>query len=243
MKFTQSLVSLVLATVAVANPTPTLEERAAVTKCGQWDTVATGSYTVFQNLWNITGFTGSQCTTVTSDTSNSLVWSTSWSWAGGSSQVKSYANAGLNMAAKQVSAISTIPSTWKWSYTGSNVVADVSYDLFSSSTATGIAETDYSQGGAGPISETGSTPIATPTIAGVSWKLFSGLNGATRVYSFVASSTVNSFSGDLKTFLTYLTANQKYPSSQYLLSIQAGTEPFTGSNAVFKTTAYSVSLN
>lgn len=114
MKFTQSLVSLVLATVAVANPTPTLEERAAVTKCGQWDTVATGSYTVFQNLWNITGFTGSQCTTVTSDTSNSLVWSTSWSWAGGSSQVKSYANAGLNMAAKQVSAISTIPSTWKW---------------------------------------------------------------------------------------------------------------------------------
>lgn len=115
MKFTQSLVALVLATVAVASPTPTptLEKR-ATTICGQWDTVATGTYTVFQNLWNITGFTGSQCSTVTSDTSNSLVWSTSWSWAGGSSQVKSYANVGLNMAAKQVSAISTIPTTWKW---------------------------------------------------------------------------------------------------------------------------------
>ncbi|KAF5879368.1 putative xyloglucan-specific endo-beta glucanase precursor protein [Botrytis fragariae] len=248
MKFTQSLVSLALATVAVASPTPTptLEKR-ATTICGQWDTVATGTYTVFQNLWNITGFTGSQCSTVTSDTSNSLVWSTSWSWAGGSSQVKSYANVGLNMAAKQVSAISTIPSTWKWSYTGTNLVADVSYDLFSSSTGTGSADYEImiwlsALGGAGPISSTGSTPIATPTIAGVSWKLFSGLNGATRVYSFVASSTVNSFSGDLKTFLTYLTSSQAYPSSQYLTTIQAGTEPFTGSNAVFKTTAYSVSL-
>ncbi|TGO14886.1 hypothetical protein BTUL_0047g00480 [Botrytis tulipae] len=246
MKFTQSFVSLVLATVAVASPTPTLEER-ATTMCGQWDTVAIGTYTVFQNLWNITGFAGSQCSTVTSDTSNSLVWSTNWSWAGGPTQVKSYANVGLTMAAKQVSAISTIPSTWDWTYTGSNIVADVSYDLFSSTKGTGNADYEImiwlsALGGAGPISSTGSTPIATPTIAGVSWKLFSGLNGSTRVYSFVASSTVNKFSGDLKTFLTYLTSSQGYPASQFLTTIQAGTEPFTGSNAVFKTTAYSVSL-
>lgn len=113
MKFAQSLVSLVFATAAVASPTPVLRKR-ATTVCGQWDSVATGTYTVYQDLWGISGYTGSQCTTVTSDTSNSLVWSTSWSWSGGSSQVKSYADAGLTMAAKQVSAISTIPSTWKW---------------------------------------------------------------------------------------------------------------------------------
>ena len=53
-------------------------------------------------------------------------------------------------------------------------------------------------GGAGPISATGS-PIATVTLAGSSWKLFTGKNGATTVFSFVASSEVKSFKGDLMT--------------------------------------------
>lgn len=63
------------------------------------------------------------------------------------------------------------------------------------------------------------------------------------VFSFVATSTVNDFSGDLMSFLNYLISNQGYSGSQYLLSAGAGTEPFTGSNAVFKTSAYSISVN
>ena len=48
----------------------------------------------YQDLWNeAQASSGSQCTTVTSDSSNSLAWSTSWSWEGASNQVKSYANA------------------------------------------------------------------------------------------------------------------------------------------------------
>jgi len=82
-------------------------------------------------------------------------------------------------------------------------------------------------GGAGPISSTGS-PIATVTISGVSWKLYKGPNGSMTVYSFVASSTVTSFSGDLKLFFNYLASSWAYPTSQYLLSIGAGTEPFSG---------------
>ncbi|APA07889.1 hypothetical protein SS1G_00501 [Sclerotinia sclerotiorum 1980 UF-70] len=246
MKFTQSLVSLALATVAVASPTAIVDKR-ATTKCGQWDTFQTGTYTIYQNLWNITGFTGSQCTTLTSDTSNTLVWSTAWSWAGGSSQVKSYANVGLTMSPKEVSTIKKIPTTWKWSYTGSNLVADVSYDLFSSAKGTGAADFEImiwvaALGGAGPISATGK-PVATVTIAGVSWKLYTGLNGSTTVHSFVAASSVTNFSGDLKEFLTYLVTYQKYPATQLLTTIQAGTEPFTGSKAVFSTSAYSVSLS
>jgi len=97
-------------------------------------------------------------------------------------------------------------------------------------------------GGAGPISSTGS-PIATPTIDGVTWNLFSGPNGAMTVYSFVAQSQASSFSGDLLDFFTYLESSQGYPSSQYLLSIGAGTEPFTGSNAVLTTSAYSTVVN
>lgn len=104
--------------------------------------------------------------------------------------------------------------------------------MFTSSSATGSNEYEImiwlaALGGAGPISSTGS-PIATPTIDGVTWNLFSGPNGAMTVYSFVAQSQASSFSGDLLDFFEYLESSQGYPSSQYLLSIGAGTEPFTG---------------
>jgi xyloglucan-specific endo-beta-1,4-glucanase len=82
-------------------------------------------------------------------------------------------------------------------------------------------------GGAGPISSTGS-PIAAPTIAGFSWKLYKGPNGSMTVYSFVAMSQVTSFSGDLLLFIKYLESSWSYPSSQYVKSIGAGTEPFKG---------------
>lgn len=95
-------------------------------------------------------------------------------------------------------------------------------------------------GGAGPISATGS-PIATVTLAGSSWKLYNGKNGQMNVYSFVAVNTVQSFKGDVMEFVNYLTSKQGMPKSQILQSIGAGTEPFSGNNAVFTTSAYSMS--
>ncbi|KAI0154404.1 family 12 glycosyl hydrolase [Xylariaceae sp. FL1272] len=234
-----------LAGLALASPAPvtTLEER-ATTFCGQWDSTTSGSYILYNDLWGMSSGTGSQCTTLTSVSGNTISWSTSWSWSGGSSSVKSFANAVYQGGAKQISAISTIPTTWKYTYTGSSLVANVAYDLFTSSTSSGSSEYEImvwlaALGGAGPISSTGS-PIATTTIAGVSWNLYYGLNGSMKVYSFVASSQVTSFSGDLKLFLTYLSSNQGLSTSQYLTSMGAGTEPFTGSNAVL-TSTYSAS--
>jgi len=247
MKFTQTLLPILLSTAAAAVPTATLDKR-ATTICGQWDSVVTGTYTVYQDLWNEDAATsGSQCTTVNSDSSGTLAWSTSWTWAGASSQVKSFANAVVTSTAMEISAISSIPSTWDWSYTGTSVVADVAYDMFTSSSATGSDEYEImiwlaAIGGAGPISSTGST-VATPTIDGVSWKLYSGPNGDTTVYSFVAASETTSFSGDLKAFFTYLESSFSFPSSQYLLSIGAGSETFTGTSAVFTTSAYSCVVN
>jgi xyloglucan-specific endo-beta-1,4-glucanase len=98
------------------------------------------------------------------------------------------------------------------------------------------------QGGAGPISTTGQ-PIATVTIGGISWRLYQGPNGQMTVFSFVATSEVRNYSGDLNDFIKYLVSNQRYPSSQCVYSIGAGTEPFLGSNALFTTTGYSVSLS
>ena len=151
------------------------------------------------------------------------------------------------MTSKQLSGITSIPTTWSWTYTGSNIVADVSYDCFTSSSAGGSNEYEImvwlaALGGAGPISSTGS-PVATPTIGGSSWKLFSGPNGATTVFSFVADTQVADFNGDLMDFFNYLTTNEGLSSSQYLLSVQAGTEPFTGSNAVLDTTSFTASVN
>lgn len=96
-------------------------------------------------------------------------------------------------------------------------------------------------GGAGPISTSGS-PVASPTIDGHVFNLFSGPNGDTTVYSFVAASPITSFSSDLLPFFKYLNQNEGFSLSQYLTVLEAGTEPFTGSNVVLTTTQYSVSV-
>lgn len=68
------------------------------------------------------------------------------------------------------------------------------------------------------------------------------MNAQMTVFSFVATSQQTNYSGDLNDFLKYLVSSQGYPNSQCVYSIGAGTEPFVGSNAVFSTTGYSVSL-
>lgn len=79
-----------------------------------------------------------------------------WTWTGGSG-IKSFANAGYSIPATQLSKISAIDTTWKWSYSGSGILADVAYDTFTSSTGSGNAEYEImvwmdAIGGAGPIS-------------------------------------------------------------------------------------------
>jgi xyloglucan-specific endo-beta-1,4-glucanase len=141
--------------------------------------------------------------------------------------------------------IGSLPSTWNWSYSGSSIVANVAYDLFTGATATGSAQYEVmiwlaALGGAGPISSTGS-PLATVTIAGNQFKLYKGPNGQMTVFSFVAVNPIKSFNGDLNQFLIYLRGHQGLPRSQILQSVGAGTEPFSGSNAVLTTSAYTMS--
>lgn len=161
--------------------------------------------------------------------------------------MKSYANTVTNFTITTLLEITSIPSVWSWTYAGTDLVADVSYDMFTSSSATGSDEYEImvwldALGGAGPISSTGST-VATPTIAGTTWDLYDGYNGDTHVFSFVASSAVADFDGDLYDFLSYLVDNEGMADSQYLLSIGAGSEPFTGSDAVFSVASYSCGVS
>lgn len=67
-------------------------------------------------------------------------WGTSWTWAGGPYNVKSYAVGGkIVEPPRLISSISSLPSTFKWTNTGTNMIANVAYDLFTS--ANSAAET------------------------------------------------------------------------------------------------------
>ncbi|KAJ4987135.1 glycosyl hydrolase family 12 [Stagonosporopsis vannaccii] len=247
MKFSTLFTFASTAALAIAAPTtPASDLSKRADFCGQWDNQVQGPYTIYNNLWGRDQATsGSQCTGVDGLSGSTLKWHTKWSWAGGAGHVKSYANVVTKVSQKAISSISSLPSVWKWSYSGSNIVANVAYDLFTGSSATGSAQYEVmiwlsALGGAGPISSTGS-PIATPTIAGKQFKLYKGPNGQMTVFSFVATSEIKSFNGDVNEFLKYLRNSQGLPGSQILQSVGAGTEPFSGSNAVLTTSAFSLS--
>ncbi|ORX94849.1 concanavalin A-like lectin/glucanase domain-containing protein [Clohesyomyces aquaticus] len=146
--------------------------------------------------------TGSPCSNADNLSGTTLKWHTNWSWSGGPGQVKSYAQA-------QIPALMS-PTT---SASGS-----AQYEIMIWLAALG---------GAGSISSTGS-PVATVTLSGVSFKLYSGMVGSMKVFGFVANSQAKKFSGDLMQFI--------------LQSGGAGTEKFSGTGAVFTTSGYSLTV-
>lgn len=101
------------------------------------------------------------------------------------------------------------------------------------------------------------------TVGGHTWDLWYGFNGDMKVYSFVATSTINSFTGDLKDFFTYLTNSKGYPATtqnlisefaftpamdtlctnKRLLAYQFGTEAFTGGPATFMVNKWSANAS
>ena len=94
-----------------------------------------------------------------------------------------------------------------------------------------------------PLSNNGypPTPSAYPYIAGTQFNLVIGTYNDFPVYSFVVQSQNTDFSGDLMDFYHYLEDNEGLPSSVSILSIQAGSETFTGSDAEFSVYGYSIS--
>lgn len=110
--------------------------------CSQYSSYTSGPYTVNNNLWGESSGSGSQCTYVNWISSSGVGWSTTWHWSSSSSQVKSYANSQYSgLTKKLVSQLSSIPTSVQWSYSNTNIVADVSYDLF---TAADINHVTYS---------------------------------------------------------------------------------------------------
>ncbi|KAG7382430.1 hypothetical protein PHYPSEUDO_004861 [Phytophthora pseudosyringae] len=239
MKF---LIPATLAVAAVASSATAQEY------CGRNDLKVVGDYTVYNNLWGQDNDkTGKQCTEVTSSTSSAVSWKTSFTWAGDSWQVKSFANTALKFEPKQVSAITSIPTTMKYEYTyDGKIIANVAYDLFTGSSASGEIEYELmvwlaALGGAWPLTTSGK-PIKTVTLGGIEFDLYQGMNKKVKVFSYVAKKTAFSFTADLKQFFDELPADNTLPQTQYLQKLEAGTEPFQGTNAKMVVSTYSVQI-
>lgn len=113
MKFTAEIASIVLAATSVT-AAPSVK-RSEQISCDSFGSKVAGQYTIYHNNWGAAQATsGSQCTSFDSIDGTTVAWETNWAWEGGSSSVKSYSNAALENVGKQLSAVSSIPSTWKW---------------------------------------------------------------------------------------------------------------------------------
>ena len=93
----------------------------------------------------------------------------------------------------------------------------------------------YHGGGVSPVG----SKVATVTIDGTSWDLWEG-NVGWQVHSFVRTSNTNSQSLNLMDFYNTL-ISRGLSSSKYLISVESGTEIFTGAGQL-DTTAYSVNV-
>lgn len=142
MKTFTAILSASIAALAAAAPTPTLNKRSTTSDCAQYGSTTASPYVISNDLWGEDNGSGSQCYTVTGVSDGSLSWGTTWSWADNADDVKSYANTILEFTATQLSDISSLTSSWDWSYSGDSIVADVSYDLFTNSDASTTNE-DY----------------------------------------------------------------------------------------------------
>ncbi|PIL34901.1 hypothetical protein GSI_02688 [Ganoderma sinense ZZ0214-1] len=124
------------------------------------------------------------------------------------------------------------------------------YDIWTGTAQSGNPATSASSyeimiwlSGKGGIWPVGSKVQSGISLAGHRWTLWKGPNSNWEVLSFVSEDgDITSFNADLKVFFDYLVKHQGVPSSQYVQTIQAGTEPFTGSASLL-TRSYSVALN
>jgi len=239
--------SLTLLTALLSTATFTMAQTKQL--CDQYAYYASNGYEFNNNMWGKNSGSGNQCTLVFNTAGGGVSWQVDWTWSGGQDNVKAYPYSGRQMSDKKlVSQIGSLPSSAKWTYQGGNIRANVAYDLFTAAdrnhaTSSGDYELMIWLGRLGNVYPIGQN-VGNVNVAGQQWELWEGYNGAMHVYSFVAPQQRNDFSADLKAFFNYLQQNKGFPaSSQYLITNQFGTEPFTGGPATFQVQNWNAQIN
>jgi hypothetical protein len=130
----------------------------------------------------------------------------------------------------QVGQISSAPSSVSFSYPDSGIY-NVSYDIWLDPTpnkqSTNKQELMIWFAKRGPIHPVGSR-VATATIGGRGWDVWSGFNGSSDVVSYVAQSPITKWTFDVRGFIDNVATRGKVTNAWYLTSIQAGFEPWVG---------------
>ncbi|KAL2158672.1 hypothetical protein VTH06DRAFT_4154 [Thermothelomyces fergusii] len=240
---------LFASSLAAASPVTSLDKRQQATLCEQYGYWSGYGYEVNNNNWGRNSASGGwQCTWVDSSSYGGVAWHTTWNWQGGENSVKSFANCGLQVPkGRTIASINNLQTSISWSYSNTNIRANVAYDLFTAAdpnhaTSSGDYELMIWLARYGNVYPIGSSQ-GWVNVAGQDWELWVGWNGNMRVYSFVAPSPRNYFSANVKDFFNYLQWNQGFPANnQHLLIFQAGTEPFTGGDATFTVHNYYASV-
>jgi len=222
--------------------------------CNDGESITMGRYWLNSNLWGAHTGSGSQCLWSTSSNGSNIAWGTSWNWTGQADAVKSYncAVLGWHWGWKlpdtglpiQLSANQSVQTSWTFNLNqttpgGINVAYDIwlSTDphLGNANATNEVMIWLYNSGGISPVD----SKQTTTTIGGIDWDLWEGSVGWT-VHSFVRATNTNSQSLNLTDFFDYL-VSRGLSRSKYLLSVEAGTEVFTGAGKL-ETTAYAVDI-
>ncbi|KAH9814118.1 endoglucanase [Melampsora americana] len=203
---------------------------------------------VYNNVWSAQSASGDsrQSVKCNSYKEGKLNWSTSLAFTSTNpsldNQVKSYSNVGWAGKPIKISALNTFSSTWKWSFKNAspNLVADVSYDIFTSKSPTcsgqggGCASHEImiwlvAQGGAAPAgAKTGKTVSIGSRYTFDVWK---GIVGGIPVISLVpvGGKVYHNFNGDFKELLQKQLTPFGLDPDEYIATVGSGIEPFKGS--------------
>jgi hypothetical protein len=144
----------------------------------------------------------------------------------------------------QLSTISSAPSSISFDYVN-NAVYDAAYDIWLDPTprTDGVNRTEimiwfHKVGNVQPIG----SPVATATVGGRSWQVWSGNNGTNDVLSFVAPSAITSWNFDVMDFARQAVSRGLAQNNWYLTSVQAGFEPWQN-GAGLAVTSFSSTVN
>ncbi len=207
-----------------------------------------GRYYLINNLWGESDGSGQGCAWLTCPSGGGWGWGADFSWTGSTSSVKAYPSIvyGWHWGQKtyacglpvQLSQRLRIPTQWKYSLTeNGNNVMNVAYDLWLSSEKYPTYEDDPTDEVMVWVHRSGSpVPIGGPqetvNLAGGRWNRWHGNAGTWKVFSFVPEQNSNDVSFDLSEFLNHLVDKGLVDGSKYLVSIEAGSEIFTGDGRI-----------
>lgn len=225
--------------------------------CNNGDSIIIGKYWLNNNLWGAKTGSGSQCLWKTNTGDSSISWGTSWNWTGQVDTIKSFVSiilgwhwgwklpdTGLPIL---LSTNQNIHTSWEFKLKETTPGGiNVTYDIWLSSNPQlgNVNPTNeimiwlYKSGDIYPIGS--KQTIA--DIGGTIWELWKGPHPTSGwpVYSFVHKININSQTLNLKDFFNYLIYHG-LSSSNYLISVEAGIEVFTGAGSL-ETTFYTIEM-